>query len=139
MIDYTKINSETWNSWAEDGFVYTAITEGDATPESRLEAIKVEAEYYNNGMMHYVVPLQHLRQSDNNLWTDGEIDINEAEYGIVRNHIYDLTINKIEKLGTSVYDENEDIIKQTINEKTYLIAAQLNILSWKVVNQSVDL
>ena len=23
MIDYTKINSETWNSWAEDGFVYT--------------------------------------------------------------------------------------------------------------------
>ena len=124
---------------SEDGFVYTAITEGAATPASRLEAIAVEAEYYNNGMMHYVVPLQHLRQSDNNLWTNGSIDINEAEYGIVRNHVYDLTINKIEKLGTSVYDENEDIIKQTKDEKTYLIAAQLNILSWKIVSQGVDL
>ena len=122
-----------------EGFVYTEIAEDAATPASRLEAIAVEAEYYNNGMMHYVVPLQHLRQSDNNLWTNGSIDINEAEYGIVRNHVYDLTINKIEKLGTSVYDENEDIIKQTKDEKTYLIAAQLNILSWKVVNQGVDL
>ena len=122
-----------------EGFVYTEIAEDAATPASRLEAIAVEAEYYNNGMMHYVVPLQHLRQSDNNLWTNGSIDINEAEYGIVRNHVYDLTINKIEKLGTSVYDENEDIIKQTIDEKTYLIAAQLNILSWKIVSQGVDL
>ena len=95
-----------------EGFVYTEIAEDAATPASRLEAIAVEAEYYNNGMMHYVVPLQHLRQSDNNLWTNGSIDINEAEYGIVRNHVYDLTINKIENLGTSVYDENEDIIKQ---------------------------
>ena len=129
----------TWTGEGEDAvFTETGAYTGTTLSE-RLEAIDVEAEYYNNGMMHYVVPLKHLRESDNNLWTNGNIDIAEAEYGIVRNHVYDLTINKIEKLGTSVYDEKEDIIKQTIDEKTYLIAAQLNILSWKIVGQSVDL
>ena len=128
---------------SENRYVYTAIAEDAPTPKSRLEAIEVEAEYYNNGMMHYVVPLKHLRAGDGIFENGGqkvqEVSIAEAEYGIVRNHVYDLTINSIANLGTSVYDKDEDIIKQTVSENTYLIAAQLNILSWKIVGQSVNL
>ena len=128
---------------SENKYVYTAIAADAPTPKSRLEAIDVEAEYYNNGMMHYVVPLKHLRAGDGIFENGGqkvqEVSIAEAEYGIVRNHVYDLTINSIANLGTSVYDKDEDIIKQTVSENTYLIAAQLNILSWKIVGQSVNL
>ena len=128
---------------SEGDYVYTAIAGDAPTPKSRLEAIKVEAEYYNDGMMHYVVPLKHLRAGDG-IFENGaqkvqEVSIAEAEYGIVRNHVYDLKINSIKNLGTSVYDKDEDIIKQTVSENTYLIAAQLNILSWKIVGQSVNL
>ena len=127
-----------------NGYVYEAYN--GATLKERLEAIfqdNVVAEYYNDGMMHYVVPIKHLRASDGifedvNGPTD-EVSIAEAEFGVVRNHLYNLNVTKIENLGTSVYDADEDIIKTTTDETTYLIAAQLNILSWKIVGQNVEL
>ena len=126
------------------GYVYEAYT--GVTLAARLAAIfeeDVVAEYYNDGMMHYVVPIKHLRASDGifediNGPTD-QVSIAEAEFGVVRNHLYNLNITKIDNLGTSVYDASEDIIKTTTDETTYLIAAQLNILSWKIVGQNVEL
>ena len=126
------------------GFVYEAYT--GVTLAARLAAIfedDVVAEYYNDGMMHYVVPIKHLRASDGifediNGPTD-QVSIAEAEFGVVRNHLYNLNVTQIDNLGTSVYDASEDIIKTTTDETTYLIAAQLNILSWRIVGQEVKL
>ena len=39
MIDYTKINSETWDSWAEDGCEYTL-------PISHEEYEKITADNF---------------------------------------------------------------------------------------------
>ena len=104
----------------------------------RIEALAVEAEYYTSGMMHYVIPIEHLA-GGKFAYVDSEPTLNEADYGVVRNHFYNLTINKIENLGTSVYDPDEDIIKPTIDNTLYFIGASINILSWKIVNQDVNL
>lgn len=62
----------------------------------------------------------------------------EGHIGIVRNHVYELTLNKIENLGHGVFDPDEDIII-TPKEKEFYVAATLKILPWKVVKQDVVL
>lgn len=77
-------------------------------------------------------------------FTDIEHNGGEAgamgKFGIVRNHVYKLTINSITGLGTPVPDPDKDIIpvKPGDDEESY-IAAEVQVLRWKVVNQSVDL
>ena len=135
-----KVTIEVANSstewYTKSGNTYTKDTNGLLA--SRIAALAVEAEYYKSGMMHYVIPIEHLA-GGKFAFVNNQPTLAEADYGIVRNHFYNLTINKIENLGTSVYDPNEDIIKPTIDNTLYFIGASINILSWKIVNQSVDL
>ena len=121
----------------EGGYTYTEVE----TPQisSRLNGLAIEAEYFNDGMMYYAIPVEHLRGGEYDFDASGNVILNEADYGIVRNHYYNIALKSISKLGTSVYDPNEDIIVQIVDNKTYAIAAQINILSWKVVNQDVEL
>lgn len=83
-------------------------------------------------LAYYPVLIQHLAYD-----SDDKTN-NVGEYGIVRNHIYEITINKIEKLGIGVFNPGEDIIPEPAPNIKYL-AAKIRILSWKVVKQSVDL
>ena len=97
------------------------------------------AEHYNKGMMYYNIPIEHLKDGDKTPYTNGVIDVEEAEYGVVRNHWYQVSISKIENLGSAVHDAEEDIIPSKDENVLYYVAARINILSWKIVNQSVDL
>lgn len=80
------------------------------------------------------------------VWTEGYtyyfFDIKHlgGKNGVVRNHIYDANVNSLAGLGTPVYDPNEIIYpeKPKDDNDTY-IAAQINILSWRVVNNDADL
>lgn len=87
------------------------------------------AQIRKDGMTYYFVPIRHL-----GLYKD-----KVGYYGIVRNHIYDITIQNMQGYGTPVYDPNKTI-DPTIpsNEDTYL-AARINVLSWRVVKQTADL
>ena len=67
------------------------------------------------------------------------ISVNEADYGVVRNHYYQALINKVENLGSAVYDPDEIIIPNNEDKETYYIGAQIYILSWKIVKQDVEL
>ena len=89
-------------------------------------------------MMYYCIPVEHLRGGKFNVGSDLKVTVNEADYGVVRNHYYKLTVNSITKLGTAVYNPDEEIVPN-MDPETYYVGAQVNILSWKVVNQSVDL
>lgn len=59
-------------------------------------------------------------------------------YGIVRNHVYQLTITEIKNLGIGVFNPDVDIIPDD-KVKEYYLGAKINILSWKVVKQNVAL
>lgn len=59
-------------------------------------------------------------------------------YGIVRNHVYKLTITEIKNLGIGVFDPNVDIIPDE-KAKTLYLGAKINILAWKLVSQDVKL
>lgn len=60
--------------------------------------------------------------------------------GVVRNHIYNVSLESIKGLGTPVYDPSEKIDPERPSEdpETY-ISAQINVLKWRVVSQSMNL
>ena len=61
--------------------------------------------------------------------------IRDSFNGVVRNHIYAINVTKIAGLGTPVYNPDEIIYPETPEENEHYIAAQINILSWRVVDE----
>lgn len=93
--------------------------------------------FYKEGMMYYNIPIEHLR--DNGKYNDSDYVQKEGNYGVVRNHYYIITVNSIRNLGKAVNVPDERIVPNDDDVKNYFVAAKINVLSWKVVRQSVDL
>lgn len=54
--------------------------------------------------------------------------------GVVRNHVYDLSLETIEGVGTPVFDATDDIIPEDVkSETTFYLGAKVNVLGWRVV------
>lgn len=98
-----------------------------------------EAIGYQGGLMYYNIPIEHLNNSENSKTEEGTV-IPEAKYGVVRNHHYVVTVNSLQTLGKGIYTPGEAIVPEDEeNDETYYVGASINILSWKIVDQTVDL
>lgn len=88
------------------------------------------ATVYADGQTYYYVDIKHLG-------TSGKT----AEYGIVRNHIYDIEIQSIKGYGTPVFIPGGNIVvpETPTEEEGVYVAAKINVLSWRVVKQGVDI
>ena len=105
------------------------------------------AKHYYNGWAYFFAPIKHkyVEATPNAV----------GAYGVVRNHSYELTINSINGLGAPLdegkigsdpenpteEDPNPDepIEPNPDDLKDAYINATLNVLSWHVVSQGVDL
>ena len=127
----TAALAETWytlEGYNPESGEATSATEFDSEKLATLFADVNDADGFKDGKMYYCVPIEHLNAAK------GEV----GSYGVVRNHLYKLTLDKIKNLGTAVYDPEEAIIPD-YNPETYYVAARLNILSWHIVEQNVSL
>ena len=97
-----------------------------STVLAAIEAAK--AEIRKGGKAYYYVPIKHLGNT-------GEV----AEYGIVRNHFYKITLSGIKGFGTPVYNPDQ-VVKPVVPtyDDTYL-AARVQVLQWRIVNQNANL
>lgn len=96
----------------------------DTTPAISTEPAQVRT----NGMAYYYIPIKHLAQ-------EGTV----GYYGIVRNHLYDVHVKGMEGFGTPVYNDDWTIIPTVPNQTSTYLAAQVNVLQWRVVQQDVNL
>ena len=134
---------------AEGKTVYVAYTDTELTTAVtalNTELKKTVGEGFKGGMMYYNVPIRHLRPlKDSN--EDGILDrtfdlrnLLEGDYGVVRNHYYRININSLAKLGTGVWNPDEDIIPENPpKDEEYYVGAEINVLSWRIVDQDIDL
>jgi hypothetical protein len=85
---------------------------------------------YKSGQTYYYIDIKHLGTSDK-----------DAEYGIVRNHIYDIEIQSIKGYGTPVFIPGGNIVvpETPTEEEGVYVAAKINVLSWRVVKQGVNI
>ena len=86
---------------------------------------------YTNGMTYYIVDIKHLGAPQS-----------LAEYGVVRNHVYKIAINSIKGYGSPIYNGFDFIVDNPLypeEDDASYVAAKINVLSWKVVTQGVDI
>lgn len=113
--DNTVIESANWATAVEE------ILNG----ETGFNVAKNELVCYKEGKCYYQVPIKHNQAVD------------DVAYGTVRNHIYELTLSKIAKLGNPVFNADEKLVLISGEEKNYYVSAELKILKWRVVTQDV--
>lgn len=114
---YTKSTTGTTPTFAEVD---------KATVLAAIEADK--AEVRKDGRAYYYVPIKHLGGT-------GEL----AEYGIVRNHFYKITLSGIKGFGTPVYDPAKVVVPAVPTYQDTYLAARVQVLQWRVVTQSASL
>lgn len=142
VIEYKPADGVTlWKNgegWTE-GKKKTPATAADVNAELAAFNNQTTATGFKNGSMFYNVPIEHLLSTDQQ--KNYKID-NEGEYGIVRNHWYQINVSKVVRLGQGVFKpeggDAEELIP-TPKKDRFALAAQINILSWKIVQQSVEL
>ena len=86
------------------------------------------AKVWNNGYTYYYFDIAHL----------GAVG-NPGAYGVVRNHIYAAEIRSLTGLGTPVYDPSETIYPEKPTGENNMIAAEVNILTWRIVQKTFKL
>lgn len=118
---------------------YTKTTTGttptftEVDKNTVLAAIEADkAEIRKDGRAYYYVPIKHLGSTDTN--ADAI-----AEYGIVRNHFYKITLSGIKGFGTPVYDPSKVVAPAVPTYQDTYLAARVQVLQWRVVTQSASL
>lgn len=157
LIEYIKGRKEGATAWVkEDG---TEVTSFDIVKvEGKFQLIEKDDEtnaqlYYDTFAVGNEVPTtnaRHYVDSEGYFFVPIEHNTSEAEangyYGVVRNHSYVLTINKINGLAAPMDDDytgeeggDTPIVPDPEDLKEAYIQASINVLSWHVVNQGVEL
>lgn len=145
-FDLNGVNGIDWNEPGRYN-VYAQLKEGEVyhTEDGKdndkineaLIATVGPAKIWNSGYTYFYLDIEHINTGD-------QAKVNAAGniigyYGVVRNHVYDIKLDALIGLGTPVYDPTETIIPEKPGNDYGAVAAQINILSWKIVNQNANL
>ena len=134
-------------------------TNPDAHLAYQVKIGVADGTYYKAGSTTEVLTTQELNSIFNDLptakvWTDGatyyytkiQHNADPLHNAVIRNHAYRVSINGVKGLGTPVYTPTpgggeEPIIPEPVvpEETETYIAAKINVLSWKLVNNNVVL
>ena len=116
--------AKTWYEYKDGQYVAISL---DVLNE-RLAAVE-PALVYNDGMTYYYTDIKHLGATDTT-----------AEFGVVRNHLYRVNVTDIVGYGTPVYNGSTGFLtpEKPVDVSTY-VAAQINILSWRIVDEDYEL
>ena len=113
---------DTANWFSFDGSTYTAV---DA---NTVLATVEPAKIWKDGMTYYYADVKHLGSAGT-----------AGEYGIIRNHSYQIAINGVKGWGTPVYNPEAQVVPVKPTDKETYISAEINVLSWRVVSYEVTL
>ena len=151
IVDKLATEGVVWNdgsadqAYAASHIKYTPITGGtgyevkielDKTPTDVSKAKAIMDKYaavllWDEGQSYFSTKIEHLGNASTTPASD---------YGVVRNHVYKLSVNKIAGLGTPYVpgiggDGGDPVVPAEIE---YELQAKINILKWKVVEQGVS-
>lgn len=133
------------------------------------DILRGPVKYWNNGQTYFFTNIAQLKETKTETVkgeddTETQVTTTHSLPGIIRNHLYKITINSVVGLGTPVPtdpkdpeddpeypevpnptpdpdpDPDQPIIPETPeDDEISAIDAQISILKYRVVNQSVDL
>ena len=134
-VDFQQVPDNTADNRYEvkvlpkTGVTYYTVSGTDVTEIKDAELTAVFADLdpammWEEGMTYYHTNIKHFGTAT----------------GIVRNHVYDITVNGVMGFGTPVYNPDLKITPEDPDEQPAAnLAAQINILSWHVVSNNITL
>ena len=123
---------------------YEVVTQNNLDAVNAQLCLTGYVDVYYNGLAFFSIPIRHLNFKATGSYNDvtHQYDwenMKVGELGVVRNHVYNITVTGISGLGTGLHDENQPIVPAKDTLKQY-IAMRLNILAWNIANTwSVEL
>ena len=143
QLDKTKFESaDDIDLYASIGGVYQKVTSDniDKINEQMFYAAGT-VQGYNGGKVYYTIPIQHLGfqragnpnegKTANNKEFNWE-EVKSGDFGLVRNHVYSITVTEIKGLGNAIPNPDDPIVPPTDPEE-YYIGARLIVLNWAMV------
>ena len=116
----------------------TGETYKETDPSADFAALKRTVQFWNGGKTYYFVKIVQ-----NDGITVGTGDAAHKLYGVIRNHLYQITAKSINGLGTPVpfsdTDNTDPIIPVIPEDDRSYISAEIAILKYKLVKNEVDL
>lgn len=104
---------------------YTEVSKDDVNAAIGAD----KAEIRTDGKAYYYIPIRHI----------GTDETKVGYYGVVRNHFYKITLDGIKGFGTPVYNPAKEIDPTVPTYSNTYLAARVQVLQWRVVNQNVSL
>ena len=127
QLNDDPINNATVKTWYK-------YSNGQYVKYDDIESLNSElsivqpALVYKSGMTYYYTDIKHFGKSGT-----------PTEYGVVRNHVYKINITSINGYGTPYYDGDIKYLKpEKPKDIVTFVAAQIHILSWRVVSDGYD-
>ena len=95
------------------------------------------AYFYDNGHAYFNIPVKHLGwyRMGNTQKDSDKIDwslVRVGDFGMVRNHVYEVNVNKIVGLASGISSNDTPIVPPASTDE-YYIAYSVRILKWAVV------
>jgi hypothetical protein len=125
--DYHSVVTLTDTGKAKKFYAKGSTTQLTTAQITAIFAKIPRIQYWNDGMCYYYTTFSHLG------YNDGKTK------GVVRNHWYQLTINKIEGLGTPVASAKEAVVPTRPTEDEWYLSTSINVLAWRYYQQSISL
>lgn len=125
---YIRVSDGKYQKYTEVQSTWTAST----INEYLLQVCGL-TEAYTNGMAYFNIPIRHLGVKT------GE-SLGAGYYGVVRNHTYEITVEKIANtaMATGVFKDTEEIVPSTTNDD-YNLKANFKVLAWRLIAHTVTL
>lgn len=93
-------------------------------------------EMFYGGYAYFKVPIRHLWGRNNKGFGDSATATADGfslgQYGVVRNHVYNINVKAIGGIGTGLSDPNDPIVIP-IKEKEYFVATEIRAQRWRIV------
>lgn len=138
--------------YIKNGTSYDPVTTDNlaSVNQALLNTLGV-ADCYKEGKGFFSIPIQHLGMTESQ-WdtsteseggstypdpvsTSGVIDwtkVHPGDFGLVRNHVYDLGVQAIRGRATAISDLTAPIVPQP-EVDSYWIKYRINVLNWRIV------
>lgn len=122
--------------YVKNGDNFTPITNISQVNEALLGYV---AEYWKDGMCYYFMEIDQTPVATANGFTQPDPANPTKFYGVVRNHIYRLSLKSIKGLGTPVFDPTDEIVPdRREDDDLWYLAAEIEVLAWKLATQDVN-
>lgn len=113
---------------------YTAL-ENDLLKFNKEKASSLHINGFTDGWMYYNIAIEHLAPfTDNVKYNDADYKnnyIQEGQYGVLRNHWYQITVNGITGLGWGITNPEEAIVPQLRTDKAG-VSFKVEVCPWHV-------